>query len=255
MPENKILDPFKPSQPRIPGVSAPEDKVPESGEAEEAYVSPGFIPPSSSAPTNGNPPPLKLLWVGLALTGALTTAFLLFGLKQKSVPVKPAPIAESAKPVTPIAEPPAESSAELRALDPKLPVGPGAVATKSQLSKPWAASRFYYRDPVTLKRLPAMVVHLPGGSFWGFSLVEPFGSCQLEYVTDLRKLQATYGFDAAHPMVADPCNGTVFDLTQYGNAPSGLVRGEIQKGPGWRPPTAIEIRLQGNQIIAGSMER
>ncbi|MGA2720149.1 MAG: hypothetical protein ABSF78_14405, partial [Candidatus Acidiferrales bacterium] len=87
MPENKILDPFKPSQPRIPGVSAPEEKVPESTESEEAYVSPGFIPPSSSAPTNDNPPPLKLLWVGLALTGALTTAFLLFGLKQKSVPV------------------------------------------------------------------------------------------------------------------------------------------------------------------------
>ena len=251
MPENKILDPFKPAQPRIPGVSAPEEKLPESGESEEAYVSPGFIPPSASVSTNDNPPPLKLLWVGLALTGALTTTFLLFGLKQKAAPAKTSPITEAVKPVTAIAEPPAES----RSLDPKLPVGPGAVATKAQLSKPWAASRFYYRDPVTLKRLPAMVVHLPGGSFWGFSLVEPFGSCQLEYVTDLRKLQTAYGFEASYPMVADPCNGTVFDLTHYGNAPSGLVRGEIQKGPGWRPPTAIEIRVQGNQIIAGSMER
>jgi hypothetical protein len=231
MPENKILDPFKPAQPRIPGVSAPEEKLPESGESEEAYVSPGFIPPSSSV-SNDNPPSLKLLWVGL---------------KQKAAPAKPALIAEPAKSATPITESPT--------VDAKLPVGPGAVATKAQLSKPWAASRFYYRDPVTLKRLPAMVVHLPGGSFWGFSLVEPFGSCQLEYVTDLRKLQAAYGFDAAYPMVADPCNGTVFDLTHYGNAPSGLVRGEIQKGPGWRPPTAIEIRVQGNQIIAGSMER
>jgi hypothetical protein len=248
MPENKILDPFKPAQPRIPGVSAPEEKVPERAESEEAYVSPGFIAPSASIPTNDNPPPLKLLWVGLSLAGALTTAFLLFGLKKTSAPpAKPALIAEPAKPATPITE----SSAA----DPKLPVGPGAVATKAQLSKPWAASRFYYRDPVTLKRLPAMVVHLPGGSFWGFSLVEPFGSCQLEYVTDLRKLQTAYGFEASYPMVADPCNGTVFDLTHYGNAPSGLVRGEIQKGPGWRPPTAIEIRVQGNQIIAGSMER
>jgi len=246
MPENKILDPFKPAQPRIPGVSAPEEKLPESGESEEAYVSPGFIPPSSSV-SNDNPPSLKLLWVGLTLAGALTTAFLLFGLKQKAAPAKPALIAEPAKSATPITESPT--------VDAKLPVGPGAVATKAQLSKPWAASRFYYRDPVTLKRLPAMVVHLPGGSFWGFSLVEPFGSCQLEYVTDLRKLQAAYGFDAAYPMVADPCNGTVFDLTHYGNAPSGLVRGEIQKGPGWRPPTAIEIRVLGNQIVAGSMER
>jgi hypothetical protein len=246
MPENKILDPFKPAQPRIPGVSAPEEKLPESGESEEAYVSPGFIAPSASV-SNDNPPPLKLLWVGLTLAGALTTAFLLFGLRQKTAPAKPALIAEPTKSATPIAESPA--------VDPKLPVGPGTVATKAQLSKPWAASRFYYRDPVTLKRLPSMVVHLPGGAFWGFSLVEPFGSCQLEYITDLRKLQAAYGFDAAYPMVADPCNGTVFDLTHYGNAPSGLVRGEIQKGPGWRPPTAIEIRVQGNQIIAGSMER
>jgi hypothetical protein len=246
MPENKILDPFKPAQPRIPGVSAPEEKLPESGESEEAYVSPGFIAPSASV-SNDNPPPLKLLWVGLTLAGALTTAFLLFGLRQKTAPAKPALIAEPTKSATPIAESPA--------VDPKLPVGPGTVATKAQLSKPWAATRFYYRDPVTLKRLPSMVVHLPGGAFWGFSLVEPFGSCQLEYITDLRKLQAAYGFDAAYPMVADPCNGTVFDLTHYGNAPSGLVRGEIQKGPGWRPPTAIEIRVQGNQIIAGSMER
>jgi hypothetical protein len=251
MPENKILDPFKPAQPRIPGVSAPEEKAPESAEPEEAYVSPGFIAPTAGE-SNDNPPQLKLLWVGLALAGALTTAFLLFGLKQKAaLPARPALIAEPAKSATPISESPADS----RALDPKLPVGPGAIATKAQLSKLWAASRFYYRDPVTLKHLPAMVVHLPGGAFWGFSLVEPFGSCQLEYVTDLRKLQAAYGFEATYPMVADPCNGTVFDLTQYGNAPSGLVRGEIQKGPGWRPPTAIEIRVQGNQIIAGSMER
>ncbi len=247
MPENKILDPFKPAQPRIPGVSAPEEKLPESVESEEAYVSPGFVALTAGV-SNDNPPQLKLLLVGLVLAGALTTTFLLFGLKQKSAPpAKPALIAEPAKAAAPITESPTA--------DPKLPVGPGAVATKAQLSKPWAASRFYYRDPVTLKRLPAMVVHLPGGYFWGFSLVEPFGSCQLEYVTDLRKLQAAYGFDAGHPMVADPCNGTVFDLTQYGNAPSGLVRGEIQKGPGWRPPTAIEIRVQGNQIIAGSMER
>ncbi len=51
---------------------------------------------------------------------------------------------------------------------------------------------------------PAMVVRLPGGAYWGFSMREPFGDCQLELVTDLKKLKTAYNFRADHPMVADP---------------------------------------------------
>jgi hypothetical protein len=248
MPENKILDPFKPAQPRIPGVSAPEEKPSASAEAHESQHTPGLMGPPPFA-SDDSAPKLKFLWVGLTLAGALATTFLLFSLKRNPTPAQATPGAKPANPAPSIAR-------EVPVADTKLPMGPGEIATTAQLSKPWSSARFYFRDPVTSKPAPAMVVHLPGGTFWGFSLVEPFGNCVLEYVTDLQKLRTTYAFDeAAHPMVVDPCNGTVFDLTHYGNAPSGLVRGEIEKGAGWRPPLAIEIRIQGNKVIAARMER
>ena len=100
-----------------------------------------------------------------------------------------------------------------------------------------------------------MVVRLPGGEYWGFSLREPFGNCDLEYVTDMAALQTNYNFSADHPMVGDPCNHSVFDLMRYGTTPSGtLVRGEIEQGGAIRPPIAIEIRKDGNEIRAVRME-
>jgi hypothetical protein len=246
MPENTILDPFKPTQPRIPGVSIPEEASRDSGEPRENHEAPGLMGPPPSV-SNDRPSQWKLLWIGLTLAGVLTTSFLLFGLKQKPVPTRATAVAGPVQPALLITDAPP--------VDAKLPTGPGKIATTSQLAKTWSAKRFYFRDPITLKPIPAMVVHLPGGTFWGFSLLEPFGHCELEYVTDLQKLRTSYGFDAVYPMVVDPCNGTVFDLTHYGNAPSGLVRGEIEKGPGWRPPTAIEIRTQDEQVLAERMER
>jgi hypothetical protein len=137
-----------------------------------------------------------------------------------------------------------------------LPVGPGVVATEAELAKPWSAKRFLFHGHVSVDPEPAMVVHLPGGQYWGFSLREPFGTCELEYVTDLRKLQADYHFRADHPMIGNPCTHTVYDLLRYsGSAPNGgLVRGEIVGGTGIRPPMAIEIRTEGKDVVAVRME-
>ena len=99
-----------------------------------------------------------------------------------------------------------------------------------------------------------MVVRLPGGVYWGFSLVEPYGSCEMEFVTDMEKLRTDYGFRASHPMVGDPCNRAVFDLTRYGSGPAGLVRGEIAHGAAVRPPMAIEIQVRGKQVLAQKIE-
>src|SRR5450631_1405076 len=96
MPENKILDPFKPAQPRIPGVSATEDKFPENGQPEETDETPGFMGPQGSVPVD-NSSAWKFLWMGLTLAGALTTAFLLFGLKQKFTSQKMVTAPESPK--------------------------------------------------------------------------------------------------------------------------------------------------------------
>jgi hypothetical protein len=131
----------------------------------------------------------------------------------------------------------------------KPPVAPGQIATTDELSRDWAAKKFYFRDPAG-KTSPAMIVHLPDGAYWAFSLREPYGPCELEYITDLEKLRGDYNFSATYPMVGDSCTHTVFDLTKYGSGPSGVVRGDIVAGPGVRPPLAIELQINGTKILA-----
>lgn len=135
----------------------------------------------------------------------------------------------------------------------KLPVAPGAIATTSELTQPWSAKKFLFRG-VKGKNFAAMVVKLPDNSYWAFSLHEPYGTCELEYETDLDKLSSEYRFSATHPMVVNPCTHTVFDLSQYGTGPSGEVRGEIVAGTGVRPPLAIEVEVSGTNIVATRAE-
>lgn len=249
MTENKIVDPFKPAQPHIPGVSWPAENTParetRRNESNQTPVVAGpLIGPDDDSFGEG-----KLVWVGLTLAAALVTALLLFGLNRTtSTPMTPQSQQVEKQPAAAPLSQPASVNA-------KLPVGPGPIATAAQLAKPWSSKEFYFRNSLTQKSEPAMVVRLPGGALWGFLLREPYGTCELEYVTDLRKLALDYDFTANHPMVADPCSKTVYDLARYGNGPGGLVRGEIAKGSGWRPPMAIEIRSQNNQIVAVQMEQ
>ncbi len=118
----------------------------------------------------------------------------------------------------------------------------------------WLARKFNFKDQLTGGLTPAMVVHVPGGAYWAFSLNAPFGTCELEYVTDPGKLNKQYGYTSDHPMVVDPCNRTVYDLSRYGTGPNGLVRGEIVRGSGVRPPVAIEVRIEGREIVVTRME-
>jgi hypothetical protein len=247
MPDYPTIDPFKPAQPHIPGVSPPSEKTKEHPQSEDDLNAPAIMGPPRSAPEE-LPDRLKFVWVGLTLAGALLTIFVLFEHGRNAAPAKAAndvAAIETPEKPGPVAEP-----ADAPAIDTKLPVGPGVIATTAELVKPWSARKFYFRDPLTLKEVPALVVRLPGGALWGFSLREPYGTCEMEYVTDLRKLQRDYDFAAGHPMVGDPCNKSLFDLTRYGNAPSGLVRGDIVKGSAFRPPIAIEVRTQGDQVVA-----
>ena len=134
------------------------------------------------------------------------------------------------------------------------PIAPGVVATSEELSQPWAAKEFIFHNALTGTNVPAMVVHLPQGGYWGFSLIEPYGTCQLEYVTDLQKLASAYNYRADHPLVADPCNKSLFDLLRYGGPMDASVRGDIVRGASVRPPIAIEIQERGNSILATQIE-
>ena len=232
-------NPFKPTDPKIPGVSPKDESA--------RHTAP---PPTNQQPmlprfSMSQMPPR---WLILSATGVVALCLIavwwMRGTSAKEATIEnettaPATTAAESKPA-PISEP--------------LPVGPGEIATTSELAKDWSAKKFIFRDPLTSREGPAMVVHLPGGVYWGFSLVEPYGSCEMEFVTDMQKLRAEYGFRGSHPMVGDPCNRAVFDLTRYGSGPAGLVRGEIAHGAAVRPPLAIEIQVQGERVLAKKME-
>jgi hypothetical protein len=234
MPDEKKVDPFKPQQPTIPGVSPSEAK------AKPEAPSPPEFP---GAPQEKAAIPIKKIAIAGAGTLVIIVGLLLWSRSSssKATPIPPDTPSTSAA-AAPDAPKPARS----------LLTGPGPIATTDELAKTWSAKRFLFRNSVTGAPEPAMVVRLPRGELWGFSLLEPFGNCELEFVTDLDKLRTDYHFRADHPMVVDPCNRTVYDLLRYGGGAANdeLVRGVIVQGTGIRPPMAIEIRTDGKDIVA-----
>jgi hypothetical protein len=243
MPSETKVDPFKPQQPSIPGVA---DR-PAVAKPETAEHTPQNAAPAVAAPVSHAAQP-KIIWMVL---GAAAVVFLIGALIvwSKISASKPAPVSADSSA-------PSAAAAPVVPTQPSEPVGPGEIASVSELAKPWAAKHFQYRSYTTGQLEPAMVVHLPRGEYWAFSLNEPFGTCQLEFITDLEKLRADYGYHADHPMVGNPCNHTVYDLLRYGGGASSddLVRGVIVQGNGIRPPMAIEIKVQGTNVVAGRSE-
>jgi hypothetical protein len=230
MPENPTKpDPFKPQQPNIPGVTGAVN-------AEKAATP---SPPPDAAPARHLIPKMWILGGGAGVLAIILVFALL-----KRAPASSADALTDTPPSSTSAVPPAPSPA------PALPTGPGPIATTEELAQPWSAKKFNFQDPVTGERAPAMIVRLPGGSYWGFSLREPFGKCELEFVTDLSKLRDKFNYPANHPMVVNPCNDSVFELLRYGTGPKGLVRGDVVQGAAMRPPLAIEVRVEGHQVVA-----
>jgi hypothetical protein len=133
--------------------------------------------------------------------------------------------------------------------------GPTVAATLAELAKPWAAKKFTFVHPITHQSVEAMVIRLPGGSLWGFALQEPYGRCDLEFVTDLSLLTKQYGYRAKHPMVASPCDDTVYDPMNVSSIGGDVwARGAVVQGVGLRPPIAINVEVHGQSIIADRME-
>ena len=241
MPVDKKIDFFNPQAPTIPGVPA------SSGKSEKATPQ---LPESTYAPSKAQQPETrdaraKMLGVGVGIVVVLLAGVVLLRPGHNS-PAKsnldPLAGEAAAAPAAPAKTAPAE----------KLLTGPGPVATTAELAKPWSSRKFLFSSPLADGPVPAMVVRLPGGELWGFSLREPFGECELQYVTDLKAIEADYGFHAEHPMVVNPCTHAVYDLMRYGGgAPNGgLVRGDIVEGTGVRPPLAIEMKTSGKDIVA-----
>ncbi|HTZ99283.1 MAG TPA: hypothetical protein VMB02_03065 [Candidatus Aquilonibacter sp.] len=240
MPVENKVDPFKPQAPSIPGVpAAPEKKEP------ERPAPPRAPSVASSAPrAASNEARSKMVGVGIGIAVVVVAGAILLGRSHGSAKSDLAAEVQQPAPVDLPTETPRPTE--------KLLTGPGTVATTAELAKPWSAKEFLFRGTLSTNPVPAIVVRLPGGELWGFSLREPFGDCELQYVTDLDAIAARYGYRADHPMVVNPCTKAVYDLMRYGGgAPDGgLVRGDIVSGSGVRPPMAIEIRTSGRDVIA-----
>ena len=133
--------------------------------------------------------------------------------------------------------------------------GPIVAATAAELARPWSAKQFTFVKPLTQEKLAAMVIRLPGGRLWAFAIREPYGRCDLEFVTNVGQLAKQYGYRASHPMVASPCTCTVYDPLKVGAIGGNIfARGEIVQGSGVRPPISIEVVEKGRSIIADRIE-
>ncbi|MFY9803281.1 MAG: hypothetical protein WA211_02105 [Candidatus Acidiferrales bacterium] len=240
--EPKEHNPFKPEEPSIPGVTG-----------NPARVKPAPQPPRIVLPQSPKPPAPSIfsaispnVWMAIGGIVIVLAALGMYSRKhaasasetQTAVIADPADL-PSVQPAQPVVS---------------LPLGPGPIATTAELSKTWSSKKFLFRSPQTADDVPALVVRLPGSIFWAISMREPFGTCQLQYVTNLQQLSADYQLTADHPMIADPCSHTVYDLTRYGAGPNGVVRGAVAKGESIRPPIAIEVKVRGKDVVATRME-
>lgn len=133
-----------------------------------------------------------------------------------------------------------------------------AVSTLTDLAKPWSSADFFVKNKLTGENIAATIVRLPGASagqasgYWAFSRKAPYGSCQLEYITDMAKLRDEYGYRAAnHPLVGNPCSRTLYDPLKTASILGNIwIRGAIVQGSDIRPPFGVEIKVQGKNILA-----
>jgi hypothetical protein len=136
------------------------------------------------------------------------------------------------------------------------------IARVTEMARPWSSKDFVYRDATSHATTPALLLRLPVASathasgYWAVAMNAAYGNCRLEYLTDLSKLDSEYGYHGAkHPMLGNPCSGTVIDPLKLSSLPGRVwVRGGIVQGSDVRPPLAIEVKIKGQNIIANRME-
>lgn len=228
MPDQPTPTRYKAEMPAIPGVSA-------------------------ARPSPGKAMALRLVGGLLALLVVLVvgTQLVMRSKQTAKVPAQPPPQIEVP---TPAPDP--------KSLIPNATEANPGIATVSEMAKAWTAKEFLYRNRLTGESIQALLIRLPNGpatdrnGYWALQMVAAYGNCQLEYVADLEKLKTDYGFRAArHPMVGNPCSRTLFDPTKMANLPGNVwVRGAVAQGSDLRPPLGIEIKIEGQNILAVRME-
>ncbi|HEY4979299.1 MAG TPA: hypothetical protein VII25_09060 [Candidatus Acidoferrum sp.] len=216
---------FKVDMPKIPGVNGP-----------------------SARPPRRNP--LLPLIIGFLVLGlVILVAVRWFSHNKSAEPERVEPT-----PQIDVPSPPPDPLASLPVATESDPT----IATETDLAKPWSSVEFLIKNKLSGENIPAIIVRLPGGSpaqpsgYWAFSRKAPYGSCQLEYITDIEKLRSDYGYRAAnHPLVGNPCSRTLYDPLKTTSILGNIwIRGAIVQGSDIRPPFGVEIKVQGKNILA-----
>jgi hypothetical protein len=231
MSDRPQSDRFKAEMPQIPGVSATAPRRTGVAENPAVRLVAGL-----------------LVVVVLCLVGARW----LFHSKRTEATAPPAPAQIE------VPTPPADATPSV----PRATAANPEIATVAEMAKPWSSKEFFFVDHFSKESTPALLIRLTSGSasqpegYWALSMKAPYGSCQLEYISDTAKLKDQYGFNAArHPMVGDPCSRTVFDPLKMSEIPGNIwVRGSIAQGSDLRPPLGIEIQIRNKSILATRME-
>jgi len=227
-PPPEKLERFRAEMPQIPGVN--------------------HAPPSISTDANDSNKKRLAQIGGLAAVLLVVGIVFLWWIRRASPGATGSPVSETATEAS--TPPPIAAASETAVTE-----GPVQAATVEELAKPWSAKQFTFVKPFTQEKLDAMVIRLPGGRLWAFALREPYGRCDLEFVTDMGRLAKQYGYRASHPMVASPCSSTVYDPMKVGAIGGNVfVRGEIVQGSGLRPPISIDVLEKGGSIIADRIE-
>jgi hypothetical protein len=208
------------------------------------------IPGVTTPPPHRRSPLVTLILGLLALGVVLFVAIRWFSRSGKAV--------ESQR-VEPVAQievpsPPPDPNSLLPHADQNNPV----IAQIADLAKPWSSINFFIRNTVSGENVPATIIRLPVGSatatagYWAFSRKASYGTCQLEYITDIAKLKNEYDYRrASHPLVGNRCSHTLYDPLLTAGLPGNVwVRGAIVQGADIRPPLGVEIKVQGKQILA-----
>jgi len=226
---DRAFDRFRPEMPQIPGVAGALASAP--------------------AKSNGANRRQLIQILGAAAAAVVVVVVVFLWIKRAPRKAEDPAAAESALPESAASEPQALAPA------PAARGASRAAATIEELAKPWSAKHFFFAKPLTADDVEAIVIRLPGGGLWAFAVQEPYGRCQLEFVTDVAQISEKYGYRASHPMVVNPCNSTVYDPLKVGPlGNSTWARGEIVQGRGIRPPFSIDVVVTGHSIIADRME-
>ena len=134
-----------------------------------------------------------------------------------------------------------------------VPVAPQRIAALGALTEPWSSVPFTLETAAG--ETPALALSVPeavpgglsvaGRHYLAFSRVCTHQGCPVSLRRDLGTLEVAFNYRAEHPVLACPCHLSVFAPLEAGKAVSGPAR---------RPLPRVQLKANGNELLAVGLE-